>query len=118
MAEPNAVVDAAEQSELTIEVTRPGRILIRVLYSPWLSVVDENGKSLGTPQETAASKRARERDDSLPKRYANVHGCLMEAAEDDSGDRWTELLAPRAGTYRLAAPVRIPRGTPCPEELR
>ncbi|MFI7010045.1 MFS transporter [Streptomyces sp. NPDC050145] len=118
MAEPNAVVDAAEQSELTIEVTEPGRILIRVLYSPWLSVVDENGDSLGRPQETEASKRARERDDSLPKKYANEHGCLMEAEEDASGDRWTELLAPRAGTYRLAAPVKIPRGTPCPEELQ
>ncbi|MFE1951130.1 MFS transporter [Streptomyces sp. NPDC059524] len=118
MAEPNAVVDAAEQSELTIEVTEPGRILIRVLYSPWLSVVDEDGNSLGRPQETEASKRARERDDSLPKKYTNAHGCLMEAEEDASGDRWTELLAPRAGTYRLAAPVKIPRGTPCPEELQ
>nr|WP_202501256.1 DMT family transporter [Streptomyces sp. SID5785] len=118
MAEPNAVVDAAEQSELTIEVTKPGRILIRVLYSPWLSVVDEDGKSLGVPEETDASRRAREQDDTLPKKYANEHGCLQETEEDASGDRWTELLAPRAGTYRLGAPVQIPRGTPCPEELR
>ncbi|MCQ4209847.1 MFS transporter [Streptomyces longispororuber] len=118
MAEPNAVVDAAEQSELTIEVTEPGRILIRVPYSPWLSVVDADGKKLGAPEETEASKRAREDDDSLPKRFANVHGCLMETDEDASGDKWTVLLAPRVGTYRLAAPYEWSRGTPCPEELR
>jgi hypothetical protein len=118
MAEPNAVVDAAEQSELTIEVTKPGRVLIRVLWSPWLAVVDENGHSLGAPEETEASKRAREEDDTLPKKYANVHGCVRETEEDASGDRWTELLAPRAGTYRLGAQLKLPRGTPCPEELR
>ncbi|WP_353943148.1 MFS transporter [Streptomyces sp. HUAS MG91] len=118
LAEPHAVVDAAEQSELTIEVTRPGRVLIRIPYSPWLSVVDADGKSLGTPQETEASKRAREKDDSLPRSFDNVHGCLMETAEDESGDQWTVLLAPKAGTYRLAAPYQWSRGTPCPEELR
>ncbi|WP_327662893.1 MULTISPECIES: MFS transporter [unclassified Streptomyces] len=118
LAEPHAVVDAAEQGELTIEVTRPGRVHIRVPYSPWLSVVDAEGKSLGAPKETEASKRAREANDSLPKRYANVHGCLVETEKDEAGDAWTELLAPKPGTYRLAAPYQLPRGTPCPEELR
>ncbi|MBO1337147.1 MFS transporter [Streptomyces sp. VRA16 Mangrove soil] len=118
MAEPHAVVDAAEQGELTIEVTQPGRVLIRIPYSPWLSVVDAEGKSLGAPQETEASKRAREQDDSLPKRYANPHGCLMETEEDAAGDQWTVLLAPKAGTYHLAAPYKWSRGTPCPDELR
>lgn len=117
MAEPNAEVDAAEQSELTIEVTKPGRVLIRVPYSPWLSVVDADGKKLEAPQETEASKRERADDDSLPKRYENVHGCLRETAEDASGDKWTELLAPHAGTYRLAAPYQWSRGTPCPEDF-
>ncbi|MFE6892631.1 MFS transporter [Streptomyces sp. NPDC057694] len=118
MAEPHARVDAAEQSELTIEVTKPGRVLIRIPYSPWLSVVDADGKGVGTPQETEASKRAREADDSLPRAFDNVHGCLMETDKDDSGDQWTVLLAPRPGTYRLAAPYQWSRGTPCPEELR
>ncbi|WP_338699107.1 MFS transporter [Streptomyces sp. Q6] len=119
MAEPNARVDAAEQSELTIEVTKPGHVLIRVPYSPWLAVVDEDGKALDAPRETEASQRAREGDDSLPKRFDNVHGCLFETAEDASGDQWTELVAPRAGTYHLAAPYKWwSRGTPCPDELR
>ncbi|MFF0222783.1 MFS transporter [Streptomyces sp. NPDC004629] len=115
LAEPNAVVDRAEQGELTIEVRRAGRVLIRIPYSPWLSIVDADGKSLKPPQETQSSKH---RADGVPKTYENVNGCLMETAEDAKGDKWTMLLAPRAGTYRLAAPYQLPRGTPCPDELK
>ncbi|MEU6604936.1 MFS transporter [Streptomyces shenzhenensis] len=115
LAEPNAVVDRAEQGEMTIEVRKAGRVLIRIPYSPWLSIVDGDGKSLKPPQETQASKH---RADGMPKTYDNVNGCLMETAEDAKGDKWTMLLAPRAGTYRLAAPYQLPRGTPCPDELK
>ncbi|MEV0905789.1 MFS transporter [Streptomyces hokutonensis] len=115
LAEPNAVVDRAEQGELTIEVKKKGRILIRIPYSPWLSVVDAKGKSLKAPQETDASKH---RAEGTPKTYDNLNGCLMETAEDSKGDKWTMLLAPKAGTYRLAAPYQLPRGTPCPDELK
>ncbi|MFF7748683.1 MFS transporter [Streptomyces sp. NPDC007971] len=115
MAEPNAVVDRAEQGEMTLEVHKAGRILIRIPYSPWLSVVDAHGKSLKAPQETEASKH---RADGMPKTYDNVNGCLMETPEDAKGDKWTMLLAPKAGTYRLAAPYQLPRGTPCPDELK
>ncbi|MFF1764331.1 MFS transporter [Streptomyces sp. NPDC058249] len=115
LAEPNAVVDRAEQGELTIEVKRAGRILIRVPYSPWLSIVDAKGKSVKAPQETEASKN---RADGTPKTYDNLNGCLMPTEETAAGDKWTELLAPKPGTYRLAAPYQLPRGTPCPEELR
>ncbi|MFE7973569.1 MFS transporter [Streptomyces shenzhenensis] len=115
LAEPNAVVDRAEQGEMTIEVRKAGRVLIRIPYSPWLSIVDGDGKSLKPPQETQASKH---RADGVPKTYDNVNGCLMETTEDAKGDKWTALLAPRAGTYRLAAPYQLPRGTPCPDELK
>ncbi|SEE98032.1 MFS transporter [Streptomyces sp. Ag109_O5-10] len=115
LAEPNAAVDSAEQGELTIEVRKAGRILIRIPYSPWLSIVDADGKSLKAPQETEASKH---RADGEPKTYTNVNGCLMETPEDAKGDKWTMLLAPRAGTYRLASPYQLPRGTPCPDELK
>ncbi|MFI5688683.1 MFS transporter [Streptomyces sp. NPDC051636] len=115
LAEPNAVVDRAEQGEMTIEVRKAGRILIRIPYSPWLSIVDAKGKSLKPPQETEASKH---RADGTPKTYDNVNGCLLETPEDAKGDKWTMLLAPKAGTYRLAAPYQLPRGTPCPDELK
>ncbi|MET9380155.1 MFS transporter [Streptomyces sp. NPDC002928] len=115
LAEPNAVVDKAEQVELTIEVEKAGRILIRIPYSPWLSIVDADGKKLKPPQETEASKH---RAEDTPKTYDNVNGCLLETEEDAEGDRWTALLAPKPGTYRLAAPYQLPRGTPCPDELK
>ncbi|MFD3926777.1 MFS transporter [Streptomyces sp. NPDC058614] len=116
LAEPNAVVERAEQGEMTLQVKKAGRILIRIPYSPWLSVVDADGKSLKAPQETEASKNRE--DDDTPKTYENINGCLTQAPENATGDKWTELLAPTPGTYRLAAPYQLPRGTPCPEELK
>ncbi|MEU6593768.1 MFS transporter [Streptomyces sp. NPDC046881] len=107
MAEPNAVVDRAEQGEMILRVRKAGRILIRIPYSPWLSVVDEHGNKVKPPQPSSGT----------PKTYRNVDGCLTQTAEDADGDRWTVLLAPKAGTYRLAAPYQLPRGTPCPDEL-
>ena len=43
---------------------------------------------------------------------------IEQAQEDAKGDQWTELLAPKPGTYRLAAHYQLPRGTGCPEDLR
>ncbi|MEU6143245.1 MFS transporter [Streptomyces sp. NPDC047081] len=115
LAEPNASVDRAEQGEMTMEVKKAGRVLIRIPYSPWLSIVDAEGKKLKPPQETQASKH---RADGEPKSYDNVNGCLMETEKDANGDKWTMLIAPKPGTYRLAAPYTLPRGTPCPDELK
>ncbi|UIR19814.1 MFS transporter [Streptomyces spinosirectus] len=115
LADPPAVVDRAEQGELTIEVKKPGRVLIRVPYSPWLGLVDAKGKGVKPPKETEASKH---RADGTPKSFDNVNGCLMQTDEDDKGDKWTILVAPKAGTYRLGAPYQLPRGTPCPDELK
>ncbi|MFE9307770.1 MFS transporter [Streptomyces sp. NPDC006706] len=115
LAEPDAVVERAEQGEMTLQVRKAGRVLIRIPYSPWLSLVDEQGKSLKPPQETDASKH---RAEGEPKTYDNVNGCLMETVQDAEGDKWTVLVAPKAGTYRLAAPYQLPRGTPCPDELK
>ncbi|MEU5178526.1 MFS transporter [Streptomyces longwoodensis] len=115
LAEPHAVVQRAEQGEWTIDVQRAGRVLIRIPYSPWLSIVDAQGKSLKAPQETEASKH---REEGEPKSFSNLNGCLYETDEDAQGDKWTVLLAPTSGTYRLAAPYQLPRGTPCPDELK
>ena len=115
LAEPNASVDRAEQGEMTMEVKKAGRVLIRIPYSPWLSIVDAEGKKLKSPEETGQSKH---RAEGTPKRYDNPNGCLMETEEDVNGDKWTMLIAPKAGTYRLAAPYTLPRGTPCPDELK
>ncbi|MFC9062160.1 MFS transporter, partial [Streptomyces sp. NPDC057074] len=70
---------------------------------------------LQPPQETEASKNS---PDGTPKTYDNVNGCVTETEETAEGDKWTLLVAPEAGTYRLAAPYGLQRGTPCPEALR
>lgn len=118
LAEPNATVVRAEQNEMTLKVGAPGRILIRIPYSPWLSLVDADGHSLQPPFETEASKQMREYDGSRPPQYVNPNGCLAPTEPGATGDAWTELVAPKAGTYRLAAPYKMPRGTSCPRELR
>ncbi|MEU2154714.1 MFS transporter [Streptomyces sp. NPDC019396] len=105
LADPPATVDRAAAGELTIHVRSAGRVLIRVPYSPWLGLVDEQGRGVEPPRETEAGT------------FVNVAGCLARAEEDAEGDEWTELIAPRPGVYRLAAPYQLPRGTPCPEEL-
>jgi len=114
LADPPATVEEAGAGELTIQVRTAGRVLIRVPYSPWLSIVDEDGKKVQPPQETAESKASEDR----PKTFVNEYGCLLKSEENADGDEWTELLAPEAGVYRLAAPYKLPRGTPCPDELR
>ncbi|MFF5565986.1 MFS transporter [Streptomyces sp. NPDC012623] len=113
LADPPATVDRAGAGELTIHVKSAGRVLIRIPYSPWLGLVDEEGKSVLPPKETAASKA----DPESPKVFVNPNGCLRKAEANVEGDEWTELLAPRPGVYRLAAPYQLPRGTGCPEEL-
>ncbi|MEU4349179.1 MFS transporter [Streptomyces sp. NPDC023838] len=115
LADLPAVVERAGEGEWTLKVSAPGRVLVRIPYSPWLKLVDEKGKGVEPPQETAESKR---RGHGEPKTYTNPNGCLWKAAEDAAGDEWTELLAPHAGTYRLAAPYSLRRGTACPTELR
>ncbi|MFG3154660.1 MFS transporter [Streptomyces sp. NPDC048219] len=115
LAEPDAVVQRAEQDEWVIDVQRPGPVLVRMPYSPWLSLVDAEGKKLKPPQETEASEDAPE---DSPKAFDNVNGCLTETEETVDGDRWTVLIAPEAGTYRLAAPYGLSRGTPCPDEMK
>ncbi|RPK63187.1 hypothetical protein EES43_11690 [Streptomyces sp. ADI96-02] len=117
LADPPATVEKAGADELTIRVRSEGRVLIRIPYSRWLAVVDEEGRSLERPQETTASKERSKTDENALKTYDNVHGCLIKVEEGPYGDEWTELLAPGPGVYRLAAPYQLQPGTPCPEEL-
>ncbi|MEU5401091.1 MFS transporter [Streptomyces sp. NPDC005963] len=115
LADAPAVVQHAGEEEIRLKVTTAGRVLIRVPYSPWLSIVDDQREKVEGPQESEASK---ERAEGEPKSFTNPNGCLIKAEEDAEGDEWTELLAPRPGVYRLAAPYDLPRGTPCPKEMQ
>ncbi|MFD3654851.1 MFS transporter [Streptomyces sp. NPDC058620] len=117
MADPPATVERAGAERLTIRVQEAGRVLIRIPYSPWLALVDDEGKAVERPQETEESKRRSEEGGDAVKSFENLHGCLIKEDEDLEGDEWTELLAPRPGVYRIAAPYQFRPGTPCPEEL-
>ncbi|GHB17904.1 MFS transporter [Streptomyces chryseus] len=114
LADPPATVDRAGAGELTIRVRSAGRVLIRIPYSPWLGLVDAEGERVEPPAETPESKLRGQ----TPREFTNPNGCLMKADEDAAGDEWTQLLAPRPGVYRLAAPYGLTRGTACPQELR
>ena len=118
LADPPATVEKAGANELTIRVESAGRVLIRIPHSRWLGLVDEQGKSVERPQETEESKLRTQEDETAPKTFDNIHGCLIKIVDEDPyGDEWTELLAPKPGVYRLAAPYQLQPGTPCPEEL-
>ncbi|MFD5887534.1 MFS transporter [Streptomyces sp. NPDC060334] len=112
-----ATVVRAGADQLVIDVKQAGRVSVRVPHSPWLGLVDAQGKAVAPPQETADSKAGSSAKKPGPKRFANTAGCLFKAAPDAVGDVWTELLAPTPGEYRVAAKYQIPRGTPCPQEL-
>jgi MFS family permease len=102
LADPPARITRADENELTLWVPRAGRYTVRVAHSPWLGLFDAAGERVPPPEPDGP----------------NVHGCLTPGEEDAWGIAWTVLDAPAAGTYRLAAPYRIPRGTPCPEPER
>ncbi|WP_435858830.1 MFS transporter [Streptomyces pathocidini] len=109
MADPPATVERADAGELVVTVRSAGPVLIRIPYSPWLGLVDRKGKGVPPPRKNAAG------DD-----FRNVHGCLTRqepraVPDGEPQDTWTLLHAPRPGTYRIAAPYQLPRGTPCPE---
>ncbi|MFD9358719.1 MFS transporter [Streptomyces sp. NPDC060031] len=112
-----ATVVRASADQLVIEVREAGRVLVRIPHSPWLGLVDAAGKPVAPPQETFASRARSSQRAGVPKDYANTAGCLFKAAPDETGDAWTELLAPGPGEYRVAAKYQLPRGTPCPDEL-
>ncbi|MGH3324134.1 MAG: MFS transporter, partial [Streptomyces sp.] len=110
LADPPASVEHAGAGEVTVRVPERGAVLVRIPWSPWLGLVDDEGEAVVPPERGAA----------------NLHGCLRKAEptiggpppkgeEDPVVDTWTVLEAPRPGTYHLAAPYRLPRGTLCPD---
>lgn len=110
IADPPAVVDRFDATEVVITVPSAGNVLVRIPHSPWLSLIDETGEPVQAPEST---------DPTLPA--INLNGCLTEeirtTGPDQPDDSWTVLHAPHPGTYRIAAPYKLPRGTTCPEEL-
>ncbi|MFE6777638.1 MFS transporter [Streptomyces sp. NPDC057702] len=110
LADGPATVRRAAAEELTIEVAKPGPVLLRVPYSPWLGLIDGKGENVEAPRSGPAGTPA-----------VNSQGCLtaevQQAAEGEPEDEWTVLHAPSAGTYHIGGRYKFPRGTACPDGL-
>ncbi|WGL52111.1 MFS transporter [Nocardioides sp. BP30] len=110
LVEPPAIVTSFTATEIVVTVPSKTTVMLRVPASPWLSVVDLRGHAVPAPQSKG--------DDQAP---VNVYGCLTAlhepVVEGQPTDVWTVLHAPSAGTYRIAAPYKLPRGTTCPDDL-
>ena len=113
LAAAPATITSFTATEIVVTVPRKANVLLRVPASPWLSVVDPQGHAVPVPKAPDGSP------DGTPA--TNVYGCLTQQQEPSTpgqpSDDWTVLHAPAAGTYRIAAPYKLPRGTACPDQL-
>jgi hypothetical protein len=111
LVSPPAKVVAYDAAELTITTPTAGRIVIRIADSPWLSLVDANGDPL--PEDDIF--------EGADPFGLGGSACLTHLASEQPEDAtkpprddWLVLHAPAPGTYRIAAPYKLPRGTSCP----
>ena len=90
-------------AEVTLYTPHAARIVIRIGYSRWLSLVDAYGEPLPGPSEGDTSPQP----------------CLSGLAGESTGENppmnWLVLRAPQEGVYQIAAPYKMPRGSACPD---
>ncbi len=112
LVSPPAQVVAYDPAELTITTPRAARIVVRIADSPWLSLVDADGDPLPSVETSDPV-------DSLdggagPACLSGLDAEYPDGVGRGPRDDWLVLHAPAAGTYRIAAPYKLPRGTSCP----
>lgn len=111
LVSPPATVVAYDAAELTITTPVAGRVVIRIADSPWLSLVDAEGDPL---PGTDVVEGAEAFGDGGPACLTHLEAEQPDGAEKGPRDDWLVLHAPAPGTYRIAAPYKLPRGTSCP----
>ena len=114
LVSPPAEVVAYDAAELTVTTPRAGRIVVRIADSPWLSLVDANGEPLPAVTDTDAADSLE--GGSEPACLSGLDAEFPGDTTDGPRDDWLVLHAPAAGTYRIAAPYKLPRGTSCPTQ--
>lgn len=112
LVSPPAQVVAYDAAELTITTPRAGRIVVRIADSPWLSLVDADGDPLPSTGATDAPDALDTVGD--PACLSGLDAEFPDAEGKGPRDDWLVLHAPAAGTYRIAAPYKLPRGSTCP----
>ena len=108
LADPPAVVTSFDAAGVVLTVPRAATIVVRIPASPWLSLVDADGEPLEPLPSATPTPGVIPADGCL--------GELLVAEETEDASAWTVLHAPRAGTYRIGAPYKLPRGSACPTE--
>lgn len=100
LVDPPGELVSFDQAQVTVRVAWPAKLWVRIPTSPWLTLVDAEGRSIQPPHGDEE----------------NVAGCLsVLRVPGTPEDDWVVLDAPHAGTYRIAAPYSLRRrGTPCP----
>ena len=112
LVSPPARVVAYDAAELTITTPQAGRIVVRIADSPWLSLVDAEGHPL---PDTDVSAGAEALGPSGPACLTDLAAEQPDGAAHGPRDDWLVLHAPVPGTYRIAAPYKLPRGSDCPK---
>jgi hypothetical protein len=95
MASPPATLEAWDSAGLSVRMPTAGSTVLRIAWSPWLSVVDAAGRRLD--------------------RTALDGTCLAQLKpQRQHGTSRVVLWASHPGTYHIAAPYTLPRGSACP----
>jgi hypothetical protein len=95
LVRPVATVDSFDADQLTLTTPAAGRYVVKVAASPWLSLGNVGDHPAGAACLT-------DLDTAHPTPDGEPHT-----------DDWVVLQASAPGTYRIAAPYKLPRGTPC-----
>ena len=95
VASPPATMEHWDATGITVSMPAAGTTKLRIAWSPWLSIVDDTGRRIDS---------------------ASLGGsCLSQLPPARShGIAKVVLVAARPGTYRIAAPYALPRGSECP----
>ncbi|HWL44692.1 MAG TPA: hypothetical protein VNQ73_17250 [Ilumatobacter sp.] len=91
-----AEVIAADPAHLTVRARQAGEFVVKMLHSPWLGVVDADGRLLRDGRACIARDR------------------VPDSGSARDGDAWTVLRVTEPGDYTIAAPYALDRGSPCP----
>ena len=94
-----ATVIAFDAAMITISTPEAGTFTLRIPASPWLALVDADGKPLSS-------------DDLAGACLSAVNTGLTDETQENKRN-WVLLHAPASGTYRISAPYKLPRGSSC-----
>ena len=109
---PPARVVSFDAAHLTVYTPGSGDVVVRIADSPWLSLAEIDADAAAVQPEA---------EYPIDVDQLRPEACLsgLDAEDRAEGARhhrvdWLVLHAHRAGTYRISAPYKLPRGTSCP----